>query len=147
MDLARNKKAYFNYQVLETFEAGIVLSGAEVKAAKEGRVTLDGAYVRIQGGEAWLINATIARYSKSGADQSNYVPDRNRKLLLTKREIEKIAGSLGQNGLTVVPLSVYSSRRLVKIKIALARGKRTIDKREAIKEKDYRRRLNARVRR
>lgn len=143
MELAGNKKAYFDYHQLETFEAGIVLTGAEVKAAKMGLVNLEGSYVTIRDGQAILRGMKIARYPKSGRDQAAYVPDHDRVLLLNKREIGRIAGSLSTHGLTVVPLSVYSSKRLVKIKIALARGKRKFDKREAIKEKEFKRRLNS----
>lgn len=146
MDLARNKKAYFDYQHLETLDAGIVLTGAEVKAAKMGLVNLEGSYITIKEGEAILKGCRIAPYPKSGVDQAHYQPDHERRLLLTKKEITHLAGSLSTRGLTIVPLSVYSSHRLVKVKIALARGKRKFDKREAIKEKEYKRRLNSRVR-
>ncbi len=146
MDLARNKKAFFDYQHLEKFEAGIVLTGAEVKSVKAGLIQLDGAYVHLRNGEAWLIGAKIARYAKSGADQKDYVPDHDRKLLLTKRELDQLRGSLSTKGLTIVPVSVYSSRRLVKVSIALARGNKQFDKRKAIKEKEFKRRLNSRVR-
>lgn len=146
MELARNKKAYFDYTHLETFEAGIVLTGAEVKSAKASRIQLDGSYVVLRQGEAWLIGAKIAPYAKAGFSQAAYVPDHDRKLLLTKHELNHLAGSLSQKGLTIVPLSVYSSRRLVKVKIALAKGKKQFDKRKAIKEKEFKRRLNSRVR-
>ncbi|MEK7583610.1 MAG: SsrA-binding protein SmpB [Patescibacteria group bacterium] len=146
MDLSRNKKAFFDYKHLETFDAGIVLSGAEVKATKMGLVNLQGSFVTIKNGQVILKGCRIARYPKSGADQEHYQPDHDRMLLLTKKEIARLVGSLSARGLTIVPLSVYSSHRLVKVKIALARGKRKFDKREAIKEKEYKRRLNSRVR-
>jgi len=146
MEIKRNKKAYFDYKHLEIFEAGIVLTGAEVKSVKAGLVNLGGSYIRLQGGRAELVAAHIAKYPKSGADQEAYVPDRTRTLLLTKKELLRLSGLLNQRGLTVVPLSVYSSRRLIKIKIALAKGKRKFDKRKAIKDKEYKRRLNSRVR-
>lgn len=146
MEIKRNKKAHFDYEHLETFDAGIVLTGAEVKAVKSGLVNLEGSYVTIQRGQAILKGVKIARYSKSGADQASYIPDHDKKLLLTKKELNHLAGSLSTKGLTIVPISVYSSKRLVKIKIALARGKRKFDKRAAIKEKEYKRRLNAQFR-
>ena len=97
-------------------------------------------------GELWLRGARIAPYPKASPKQANRAPDAERKLLLNKSEINKLIGALSQKGLTIIPLSVYSSRRLVKIKLALAKGKRKFDKREAIKEKEYKRRLNSRVR-
>lgn len=146
MELARNKKAYFDYEHREILDAGIALTGAEVKAAKMGLVNLGGSYITIRNGQAILKGCHIAKYPKSGADQAHYQPDHDRTLLLTKKEITHLAGSLSTRGLTIVPLSVYSSHRLVKVKIALARGKRKFDKREAIKEKEFKRRLNSRVR-
>lgn len=146
MDIQRNTKATYNYEILEKFDAGIVLSGAEVKSVKAGRVHLDGAFVNIKEGEAWLSGATISRYAKSGADQGDYKPDRRRKLLLKKKEIAYLAGKTASAGLTIIPLSVYSRNRLVKIKIAVVRGKKKFDKRQSLKEKEFRRRLNSRYR-
>lgn len=146
MEPKKNKKAFFDYQHLETYTAGVVLTGPEVKSVKSGLVNLEGSYVIIKNNEAWLLGAKIAPYSKAPAAQKGYVPDRKRKLLLTKRELVHLAGSLSTKGLTIVPLSMYSSKRLVKVSIALAKGKRQFDKRKAIKEKDYKRRLNSRVR-
>ena len=145
MEIKRNKKAYFNYHILDTYDAGIVLSGAEVKSVKEGLVNLEGSYVDIRNRRVWLKGVRIAPYPKSGNDQKHYRPDRERALLLTRKEIGKLAGAVGASGLTIVPLSVYSSRRLIKIKIALARGKRKFDKREAIKERELKRRIKTRL--
>lgn len=146
MEHKRNKKAYFDYEHVELFDAGIVLTGAEVKSVKSGLVNMEGSYVRIRNGEAWIIGLKIAPYPKAGTANAEYRPDRTRKLLLTKRELAHLTGSASAAGLTVIPLFVYSSRRLIKIKIALARGKRKFDKREAIKKREFQRRLNSRVR-
>lgn len=147
MELKRNKKAYFDYSHVELFDAGIVLTGAEVKSVKGGLVNMEGSYVRIRDGEAWIIGMKIAPYPKAGAAVAAVPADRTRKLLLTKKELAHLAGAGSASGLTVVPLFVYSSKRFVKIKIALARGKRKFDKRETIKKRDIRRRLESRVRR
>ena len=145
-EVKRNKKAYLDYEHLETWDAGLVLTGAEVKCVKANLINLEGSYIVIKNGEAWLLGASIPRYSKSGHSQAAYVPDRKRKLLLNKQELHYLAGKTEVRGLTIVPLSVYITRRLVKIKIALAKGKRKFDKRKSIKEKEFKRRLNSRVR-
>jgi SsrA-binding protein len=146
MEPIRNKKAFFDYEHLETFEAGLVLTGDEVKAVKMHLMNLEGSYVRIKDGEAWLVGTSIARYPKAAFPQQAYDATRSRKLLLTKKELRELNTKLATRGLTVVPCFVYSTRRLVKIRIALARGKRKFDKRETIKKREFQRRLNVRVR-
>lgn len=147
MELKRNRRAYTDYQHLETLTAGIALTGPEVKSAKAGLIQLDGSYVRMRGGEAWLVGAQIAPYPKAGYAQTHYTPDRTRKLLLTRQELHRLVGKLSMKGLTVVPLFVYSTKRLVKVKIAVAKGKRKFDKRAAIKERELRRQIQVRLRR
>lgn len=147
MELKRNKKAFFDYEHLQIYDAGIQLTGAEVKSVKQGHIDLEGSFITVTHGEALLVGAQISPYSKaSRVSQSTHRRDRKKRLLLTKKELLEIAGKLLGKGLTVIPLSVYSSKRLVKVRIALARGKRKFDKRAAIKEKEYKRRLNSRVR-
>ncbi|MGI6423354.1 MAG: SsrA-binding protein SmpB [Candidatus Dojkabacteria bacterium] len=129
-----NKKAFFNYEVLERFEAGIVLSGAEVKSIRDGRCDLKNSFVKILNDEVWLLNASIARYKYDGS--SDYDPERTRKLLITKREKEYIQSKIKQGNLTLVPLSVYTKGDRIKVEFALARGKKGYEKKKAEKEKD-----------
>ena len=137
-DIARNKKAFHDYHIDESFEAGIVLKGTEVKSLRAGQADLNGSYARISGGECWLVGATIAQYQQ--ASIGNHEPMRNRKLLLHKGEIRKITIKLEQRGFTLVPLRIYfSDRGLAKTELALARGKRQYDKRKAITERDQKR--------
>ena len=133
--LADNKKARFDYQILETFEAGLVLSGQEVKSTKSGHLNLKGAYVTFHGGNPYLLNAHISKYPNAGP-LPDYDPTQNRRLLLKKREISYLQGKLGEKGLTIVPLSVYTSRHLIKVSIGLAKGKQLHDKRESIKKRE-----------
>ena len=132
--VAVNKKAYRNYELIEKFEAGISLLGAEVKSLRTSQVDLDGSYARVDGEQCWLVGAKIAAYQQgSGA---NYEPMRKRKLLLHKIEIRKIKVKLEQRGFTFVPLRIYfNARGFAKIELALARGKRQYDKRETIAER------------
>jgi len=136
MDLAFNKQATFNYEVLDTWEAGLVLSGPEVKSIKHKRVDLKGSYVRVTKNELWLIGAHIAPYQPAKTAQQNYEPKHARKLLVTKKEINQIRGKLTQKALTIVPLKVYTTRGLVKLEIAMVRGKKLVDKKEKIKRRD-----------
>lgn len=141
--LALNKRARYDYEVLETFSAGIVLSGAEVKSAKASQVSLKGSYVVFRAKpqfEAFLINAHISPYKYAGNKES-YIPDSPRKLLLQKREINYLLGKREEKGLTLVPLKLYTERSLVKLEFAVARGKKRFDKRETEKRKDIKRRL------
>ncbi len=135
--LATNRKAFFHYEVLERAEAGIVLVGTEVKSIRAGGLEFKDAYVEPRGGELLLVGCRIAPYSH--ANLMNHSPDRDRKLLLHKREIEKLTGRVVERGLTILPLRAYLKNGRVKVEIGLARGKRAHDKREAIKKKDQER--------
>jgi SsrA-binding protein len=135
---AVNKKAYRNFELVEKFEAGLELSGSEVKSLRAGQADLDGSYARIIDGQCWLVGATIAPYQQAGG--RNHEPTRNRKLLLHKTEIRRIKVKLEQRGFTLVPLRIYFSERgLAKLELALARGKRQYDKRKTITERDQKR--------
>jgi SsrA-binding protein len=135
---AVNKKAYRNFELVEKFEAGMLLLGGEVKSLRAGQADLNGSYARIEGQECWLVGASIAQYQQSG--QSYHEPMRKRKLLLHKTEIRKIKTKLEQRGFTLVPLRIYfNEKELAKIELALARGKRQYDKRKAITERTQKR--------
>jgi SsrA-binding protein len=129
-----NRKARFNYEILEKFEAGMVLTGAEIKSIRNDGMSINEGYVRPEGGEVWLLNAHIQPYAFSTAQ--DYNPIRARKLLLNGHEIEKIRTRVEEKGLTVVPLQVYLKDGYAKIEIALARGKSAPDKRDKIKERE-----------
>ena len=136
--VADNRKARHNYFIDETFEAGIALLGSEVKSLREGRANIAESYAAEQDGEIWLINAYIPEYA--GANRFNHEPRRPRKLLLHRREIGKLIGSLKRGGVTLVPLSLYfNARGRAKLDLALARGKKLHDKRAATREKDWQR--------
>jgi len=137
-DYARNKKATFNFDVLEEFEAGIVLYGYEVKAVRGGKVSMVGSYIILRSGEAWLKGTTISYFQEANTPDS-YNPERERKLLLSKKELKKLEKELNTAGLTVIPLALYNAGRNIKLKIALARGKKKADKRESIKQRDVKR--------
>src|ERR1051325_2975739 len=119
--LALNKRARFDYEILEKFEAGVMLLGSEVKSVRAGRMSLLGSYVTINRGAAWLLGAHIPRYPQAGP-QPGYDPDRTRKLLLHGREIKRLGGKLDQKGLTLVPISVYTKGPKIKLEFGLARG-------------------------
>jgi len=134
------KKARFNYEILETIEAGIELSGYEVKSLKKGQGSLDGAYIIIRGGEAYVMNMFVPPYQEKNTPK-DYESRRNRRLLMTRKEIAHLAsmeggGGAAGKGLTIVPISVYSKGPLVKIQVAVVRGKKKFDKREAIKRRE-----------
>ena len=134
---AENRKAHFNYEILEKITAGIELLGFEVKAIKAGQMSLDGAYVVIRGNEAFLIGTSITPLQPKNIPASfNYDERRNRKLLLTKKEINYLSGKEKQNGLTIVALSVYNIGRKIKVELGLAKGKKKSDKRESIKKRE-----------
>ena len=133
--LAHNKKATFDHQILEEFEAGLILTGAEVKAAKLSHISLAGSYVSIKKGEAWIKKMHISPYKKAKLAQKNYDPEQDRKILLKTKEIDYLIGKTKEKGLTIIPISVYTTRRLVKVKIALVKGKKKFDKRQAIKKR------------
>ena len=138
--LAVNKIARFDYESLEEFEAGLVLFGHEVKSVKTGHISLKGAFVTSKGEELYLTNATISLYKYAGK-VPDYDPTRPRKLLLKKRQIKYLVGKKQIEGLTLVPISVYTNKSLVKLKFALAKGKRTIDKRQTIQKREDDRRV------
>lgn len=139
--LAQNKRVFHDYQILEKFEAGLVLTGPEVKSAKGGRLNLQGAYVIPKGTELWLTGCDIAMYGPAKASGQVYDAKRDRKLLLKRRELGYLLGKLNQVGLTVVPLSVYTAHRFIKIELGLARGKTQYDKRAAIRKRETEREL------
>jgi SsrA-binding protein len=135
-----NRQAGHRYQLLEKFEAGIVLTGPEVKSVRQGHLQLSESFVRIKDGEAWLFNAHIHPYSFSDK-QKELDPQRARKLLLHKKELLKLKQATEQKGLTLMPVSCYTKHHKIKLEIAIAKGKREHEKREAIKKKDWRREL------
>lgn len=144
--VAINRRASFDYTFIETYEAGLVLSGQEVKSVKNGGVSLKGSFITFSRGEAFLTNAHISPYKYASIPDS-YDPTQPRKILLKKSEIHKILGKKQSLGLTVVPLKIYTGRRgLIKIHIAIARGKKQYDKRQDIKTKDYKRRIQRNLR-
>jgi len=129
-----NRKARYLYDILENYEAGIQLTGTEVKSIREGKVNMQDGYALIRNGEAWLINVHISPYTGSG-QYFNHEPRRTRKLLLHRQEIRKLIGKVEQQGLTLVPLKMYLKRGLVKVSIGLAKGKKLHDKREDLKRR------------
>ena len=135
MPLVQNKKAHFDYEILERYEAGLELFGPEVKALRGGHGSLEGSHITVRGGEAYLIGATIPPY-QPGNTPKGYDPMRNRRLLLTKEEIAELAVKETAKGLTIVPISVYNKGRNLKVEIAVVRGKKAYDKREAIKKRE-----------
>jgi SsrA-binding protein len=139
-----NKKAYHNYAIEDSFEAGIVLTGAEVKSIKSGRCNLSDAYVKFMGDELWLVNADIAKYTHDGSE--DYDSRRSRKLLLKRSEIDKLRGKVKQSRLTLIPLSIYTTRNLIKVQVGLGKGKRQYQKKDVEKERDVQRQM-ARIKR
>lgn len=138
MNLIRNKKAAFDYELLDTFEAGVSLLGTEVKSLRKGQGKLEGAHVVIRGGEAYLVGASIPAYQKANAPKS-YDPEQPRKLLLSKKELAELFTESEKKGLTIVPLRWYNKNGLVKLELAVSRGKKKHDKRQAIKERESKR--------
>ena len=132
---AENRKARFDYEILEKYEAGIELLGVEVKSVRGGQMSLEGSFVIVRGGEAFLINANVPPYQPKNAPK-DYDSLRNRKLLLTKKEIKGLASNEKNKSLTIVPISVYNKGRKIKIEIALVKGKKKRDKRESIKKRE-----------
>ncbi len=128
--IATNRKAYHNYRILDTVEAGIALTGTEIKSIRSGRVSLAEAYVRPEGGELWLVGAHIARYE--AASYQSHEPTRRRKLLLHRKEIQALTGKMAAKGFTLVPLRLYIKGRIAKLEIGQAKGKKLYDKRESI---------------
>lgn len=134
-DLAHHNRAAFDYEILETYEAGIVLSGHEVKAVRNGKAKLEGGHVVIRGGEAFLLGVSIAPYQPGNAPKE-YESEQTRKLLLSKKEIAELLAQSEKRGLTLVPLSMYNKGRNIKVKVAVVRGKKQFDKRARIKERE-----------
>ena len=138
-DVAVNRRAYHDYFIDEKMEAGIMLTGSEVKSVRNGRTNLRDGFVRIDGNEAWLENVNISPYTQ--ANLMNHEPMRPRKLLLHRKQIASLIGKVRQKGYTLIPLRVYFSRNHAKVEVGLARGKRQFDKREAIAERDAKREI------
>jgi SsrA-binding protein len=140
--IAKNKKAHYNYEILERIEAGISLLGTEVKSVREGKISLKESYAEIKGGEVFLINCSISPYEP--ASRFNHDPRRERKLLLHRREIKRLIGKIKEKGLTLVPTKVFfNDKGKVKVEVSLGKGKRAYEKREAIRERDRKRELRA----
>ena len=135
--VATNRKAFHEYHILETFEAGVQLRGSEVKSIREGKASLKQAYILIRKGEAWLKGSHIASYSHTGSE--GHEPVRDRKLLLHKKEIQRIGSKLAEKGLTAVPTKLYFKGGLIKLEFGLAKGKKLYDKRETKKKRDVER--------
>jgi SsrA-binding protein len=136
--VAQNRKARFNYQIGETFEAGIVLTGTEVKSLRQGKAAIGESYADTRGGEIWLVNANIPEYLQGG--RFNHPPKRVRKLLLHRRQINKLSGAVEREGMTLVPLKLYFNEKgRAKVELALARGKKLHDKRETEKRRSWER--------
>ena len=146
-----NRQAHFNYTILETIEAGLVLRGAEVKSIRAGQVSLQDAFVKVREGEAWLMNCHIAPYShantasRSLAGGQTYEPTRARKLLLSKKEITSLGHKLATEGLALVPLKIYFTRNRAKVELGLGRGKKKYDKRESIKKRETERETRRKI--
>jgi SsrA-binding protein len=137
--VADNRRARFNYEIGESFEAGIALTGSEVKSLRAGKATIAESYADAKGGEIWLINANIPEYRQAGPF-NNHAPKRPRKLLLHQRQIDKLAGGVDREGMTIVPLKLYFNERgRAKLEIALAKGKKLHDKRETLKKRSWER--------
>ena len=134
--IATNNRANYNFTISNKIEAGVVLTGSEVKSLRINTCSIRGSYIIEQNGELWLFNSFIKKYQNS--NENNYDPSRNRKLLVTKREFDKISGSIKQGGYTIVPLSLYfSDKGIAKLSCGIAKGKKKIDKRESIKQRDW----------
>jgi SsrA-binding protein len=138
--VASNRRARRNYTVVETVEAGLALLGSEVKSMREGRLDLKDSYAVVRDGEAYLLGAYIAPYEF--AREGGHEPERERKLLLHRREIDRIAGHIAEKGLTLIPLQVYFKGGKAKVELGLAKGKTTYDKRQSIKERDHEREMD-----
>jgi SsrA-binding protein len=142
--IARNKRARFDYEILDTFEAGLVLKGTEVKSLRDGRANISDAYGIIKDGEAYLLNLHISPYESRG--YANHEPDRTRKLLLHRKEIRRLIGAVERQGLTLVPLELYFKHGVAKVALALGKGKKLHDKRDTARERDAEREIARSVR-
>ncbi len=146
--LATNKKALFDYQVLEKIEAGVALSGPEVKSTKLGQINLKGSYISIDGeNQVWLVDVHISPYRPATSVQKDYQPNQRRKLLLKKKEIDYLKGKNKEKGLTILPISVYTKGSLIKLEIAVVKGKKKYDKRETIKKRETDREIGRKLKR
>ncbi|MDD2731971.1 MAG: SsrA-binding protein SmpB [Candidatus Pacebacteria bacterium] len=141
---SENKKAYFNYRILEEFEAGMILTGHEVKSIKSGKISLDGSYVVLKDQEVYLIGANIAPYQAKNTPK-DYDPEKARKLLLNKSEINYLIGKTRQKGLALVPLKIYTKNAKIKMVFGIAKGKKKFDKREDIKKRDTEREIKREI--
>jgi SsrA-binding protein len=142
--LAVNRRATFDYEVIERYEAGVAFTGSEVKSVRDGRISLAEAYAIVERGEAWLVNAHVAEYVL--AHRRNHEPLRKRKLLLHRREIDKLGQAVQKGGLTLIPLKVYTKGRRIKIELGLCRGKHVHDKREKVREREHKREVDREMR-
>jgi SsrA-binding protein len=143
--IAENRRARHDYEFLERIEAGVVLTGTEVKSARDGHVQLGQAYADVRNGEAWLVGASIPEYAQAGG--SGHSPDRDRKLLLHRQEIDSLYGKVREKGLTLVPTRMYFKDGRVKVEIALARGRERFDKRRVIADRDAQRQMERALKR
>jgi len=136
--VADNRRARFNYEIGETFEAGVVLTGSEVKSLRAGKATIAESYADARGGEIWLVNSNIPEYQQAG--RFNHAPKRLRKLLLHQRQIDRLSGAVEREGMTIVPLKLYFNEKgRAKLEIALGKGKKLHDKRETLKKRSWQR--------
>ncbi|MDQ0319664.1 SsrA-binding protein [Pararhizobium capsulatum DSM 1112] len=136
--VAENRKARFNYEIIDTYEAGMVLTGTEVKSLREGKANIAESYASDEGGEIWLINSYLPEYLQ--ANRFNHEPRRRRKLLLSKREVNRLRGAINRDGMTLIPLKIYfNDQGRAKLELALGKGKKLHDKRESEKERDWNR--------
>lgn len=143
--LAENRKARYDYEILDSYEAGLALRGCEVKSIKTGHISLKGSYVVIKDNEAYLINAFVPPYQPANTPD-DYNPERSRKLLLKKSEIQSLIGKSKQKGLTLIPLKIYTKQGKIKLGFAVGKGKRKTDKREAIKKREVEREMQRKIR-
>jgi SsrA-binding protein len=143
--VARNRRARHDYELLEKVEAGLVLTGTEVKSLRNGKASLEDAYAEIDNSEVWLLGCDIPEYLQ--ANRMNHVPKRPRKLLLHRREITKLTTKVAAKGMTLVPLSIYFKKGMAKVELSVARGRKTFDKREALKQQEAKRDIDRAMRR
>jgi SsrA-binding protein len=143
--VARNRRARHDFDLLEKVEAGLVLTGTEVKSLRNGKASLEDAYAEVDRGEVWLLGCDIPEYVQ--ANRMNHVPKRPRKLLLHRREIGKLEVKTNEKGITIVPLSLYFKKGIAKVELCLARGRKTFDKREAVKKQEAKRDIDRAMRR
>ena len=140
MSIVNNRKAYFEYHILEEFEAGIVLLGSEVKSIRMGNVTLSDSFIYLKSGEVWIKNFKVARYKQTHLSEK-HEDNREKKLLLTKTQIIKISRMMEDKGVTCIPLQVFSKNNKLKVKVGVVKGKKLYDKRQSIKERDIKREM------